>query len=259
MKAYKTELSHFFSVKKEEDNQLKKMLAKKTFEEKKQIIEEHRASALLEKGTYTIEGQQFQRQQYIRDIHYLEQLKDKIRDKHLQFNKYKYDVMYELVEMKEEEYDRYDAELRELKRKRDEYISKKAAKQEQINVKIEQYKMNIKQLFELYNNPLTDVEDKKLIYKDISYYKQAIFNILKPHLGMVQIDKMKTVVTDYLPIKGNQRNIMNLDESMESVNISPVVLEPEVIEKSESNEETKSNESEEISKSRGYDSTNNMS
>jgi hypothetical protein len=251
MKGYKTELSHFFSVKKEEDNQLKKMLAKKTFEEKKQIIEEHRASALLEQGTYTIAGQQFQRQQFIRDIHYLEQLKENIRDKNLQFNKYKYDVLYELVEMNEEEYDRYDAELRELKRKRDEYISKKAAKQELINIKIEQYKMNIKQLLEVYNNPLAEIEDKKMVYKDISYYKTGIFNILKPNLGMVQIDKMKTVVTDYLPIKGNQRNIMNLDESMEAVNLSPVVLEPEVI---EDNSET-----EEISKSRGHESINNMS
>jgi len=250
MKGYKTELSHFFSVKKEEDNQLKKMLAKKTFEEKKQIIEEHRASALLEQGTYTIAGQQFQRQQFIRDIHYLEQLKEKIREKNLQFNKYKYDVLYELVEMNEEEYDRYDAELKELKRKRDEYISKKAAKQEQINTKMEQYKMNIKQLLDVYNNPFSEVEDKKLIYKDISYYKTGIFNILKPNLGMVQIDKMKTVITDYLPIKGNQRNIMNLDESMEAVNLSPVLLEPEVIEESEEPEE---------SESRGRDSTNNMS
>ena len=251
MKGYKTELSHFFSVKKEEDNQLKKMLAKKTFEEKKQIIEEHRASALLEQGTYTIAGQQFQRQQFIRDIHYLEQLKDKIREKHLQFNKYKYDVLYELVEMNEEEYDRYDSELRELKRKRDEYISKKAAKQEQINTQIEQYKMNIKQLLDVYNNAFAEVEDKRTIYKDISYYKTSIFNILKPNLGMVQIDKMKTVVTDYLPIKGNQRNMMNLDESMEAVNLSPIMLEPEVIQESEAPEE--------ISKSRGHDSTNNMS
>jgi len=250
MKGYKTELSHFFSVKKEEDNQLKKMLAKKTFEEKKQIIEEHRASALWEQGTYTIAGQQFQRQQFIRDIHYLEQLKEKIREKNLQFNKYKYDVLYELKEMNEEEYDRYDAELRELKKKRDAYIIKKAAKQEQINIKIEQYKMNIKQLLDVYNNPLAEVEDKKLIYKDVSYYKTGIFNILKPNLGMIQIDKMKTVVTDYLPIKGNQRNIMNLDESMEAVNLSPVVLEPEVIEDN--------GEPEEISKSRGHDSTNNM-
>ena len=152
--------------------------------------------------------------------------------------------------MNEEEYDRYDAELRELKKKRDAYIIKKAAKQEQINIKIEQYKMNIKQLLDVYNNPLAEVEDKKLIYKDVSYYKTGIFNILKPNLGMIQIDKMKTVVTDYLPIKGNQRNIMNLDESMEAVNLSPVVLEPEVIEDN--------GEPEEISKSRGHDSTNNM-
>ena len=246
MKGYKTELSHFFSVKKEEDNQLKKILAKKTFEEKKQIIEEHRASALLEKGTYTIAGQQFQRQLFMRDIHYLENLKEKIREKNAQFNKYKYDVLYELIDMNEEEYDRYEAELRELKIKRDEYISKKAAKQEQINTKIEQYKMNIKQLLDVYNNPFTDVEDKKLVYKDVTYYKKGIFNIVRPNLGMVQIDKMKTVVTDYLPIKGNQRNIMNLDESTEPVNLSPVELEP-ITEEADQN----------VSKSRGHESTNN--
>ena len=247
MKAYKTELSHFFSVKKEEDNKLKKTLAKKSFKEKKEIIEEHRASAVLEQGTYTIAGEQFRRQQFIRDIHYLEQLKSEIKEKHLEFNKYKYDVLYELRDMDEAEYDKYDTEINELKRKRDEYISKKAEKQEQINTKVQQYKMNIKQLVDMYNTPLADVGDKKIMYKDISYYKTSIFNILRPNLGMIKVGTMNTVVTDYLPIKGNERNIMRLDENVEAINISPIDLEGEDIEPEQEN----------VSKSRGNASANN--
>jgi hypothetical protein len=222
MKAYKIELSHFFSVKKGEELRLQKTLKKKSFEEKKKIIEEYRASAVLKKGTFTIEDHEFKREHFIRDIHYLEQLKRELEEKYLQFNKYKYDVLYELAEMNESEYDRLSAEIEEIKQKRDEVIHKKAAKQEPIHEHNEKHKNAIIKLMDKFNNPDTVLEDKKDYYRDIMKHKIAIFNIIKPHLTMVSKDKTNTLVIDYLPIRGNQRNMMKLNES---VSITPISLE----------------------------------
>jgi len=229
MKAYKSDLSHFFSVKKEEEAQLKKTLLKKSFEEKKAIIEDYRASVVLDQGTYVVGEHQFKRQEFIRDIHYLEQLKDELAKKHAIFNRYKYEVLYELKEMNEADYDRMATQINELKEKRDEYISKKAAKQDEMKAIAERFIVANKKLLNSYNDPNTELEQRKVIYSDIISNRIGIFELIKPNLTMVRVDKLNTIVQDYVPIRGHQRNIMKLSESVEPVDISPIVLEPDTI------------------------------
>ena len=246
MKAYKRELSHFFSNKKEQDDKLKRSLADKSFEEKKEIIAEYRQSAKLDQGMYSIDEHQFERKQCIRDIHYLEIVKQDIRDKYLEFNKYKYDALYDLIEVDEARFDQYEAEIAQLKKNRDNYISNKAEKTDQLKSFNDENEFNIRQQVDAFN--AAEKEDKKEIYRNIILLKKARFEKIEPHLSMLTIDKLHTLVTDYVPIKGNQKRIMfNLGGEE---NVSPELLEEpepvqekvtevETVDSAESNDESK--------------------
>lgn len=221
MKAYKRELSHFFSNKKEQDIKLKKSLADKSFEEKKEIIAQYRETAKLDQGVYSIDEHQFERKQCMRDIHYLEIVKQDIRNKYLEFNKYKYDALYDLIEVDEARFDQYEAEIAQLKKNRDNYISNKAEKKDQLKSFNDENEFNIRQQVDAFN--AAEKEDKKEIYRNIILLKKARFEKIEPHLSMLTIDKLHTLVTDYVPIKGNQKRIMfNLGGEE---NVSPEILE----------------------------------
>jgi hypothetical protein len=222
MKAYKRELSHFFSNKKEQDIKLKKALADKSFEEKKEIIEQHRESTKLDQGVYSINAEhQFQRKPYIRDIVYLELLKQDIKEKCLEFNKYKYDALYELIEVEEGRFDQFEVEIAELKKNRDDYISKRAAKQDEIKSFNDEIDFNIRQQIDAFQE--AEKEDKKRIYTDIILMKKTKFDRIEPLLSMVEIDEYKTLLTDYLPIRGTEKKIaFTMGEEEE---LAPEVLE----------------------------------
>jgi hypothetical protein len=224
MKAYKTELSHFFSHKKDQDAKLKRALAHKTFEEKKEIVSEYRASTLLDQGVYSINSEhQFERKPFIRDIYYLEKLNDDIKFKQTQFNKYKYDTLYDLVEFDESIYDSIDAEIVELKRKREEYISKRSKQNDDLIDFNEKIALNIKVRIEEFND--AELTKRKEIYRNIIDLKKLRFEKLEPRLSMIHVDKLFTLITDYLPIRGHERNVLNLNASPEEVVITPDVLE----------------------------------
>ena len=224
MKAYKTDLSHFYSHKKDQDTKLKKALSHKTFDEKKEIISEYRASTLLEQGVYSINSDhQFKREPFIRDIYYLEQLNKDIKTKMFQFNKYKYDTLYELTEFDEGAYDSIEAEIVELKRKREEYISKRSRKNDEVVAFNEQIAFNVKVHIEEFKD--ADLTEQKVLYRKIVDLKKTKFDKLEPKLSMILVDKFFTLVTDYLPIRGNERNVLNLNASPEEVVITPDVLE----------------------------------
>ena len=223
MKAYKTDLAHFFTHKKEQDNKLKKALSHKTFEQKQAIIKEFRESTFLRQGMYSVNEDVFERKPFIRDIYYLEQLNEEIRIKTHKFNIYKYDSLYELAEFDEATYDAMETEIIELKRKREEYISKRSNKLDELNEFNERVLFNVNVQIEAFN--AADKEDKKEIYEKIIKLKKLKFDRIRPQLSMMNIDKYKTVVTDYLPIKGNEKNILNLSASPEEVVLVPDVLE----------------------------------
>jgi len=234
MKAYKKELSHYFSQKKEQDEQLKKALSRKTFEEKQAIIKEFRESTTLDNGIYSINEEiAFERKPFIRDIYYLEKLNEDIVSKHLQFNKYKYDTLYELVEFDETIYDTLEAEIIEIKRKRDEYISKRGNKMDEEKAFNDKINFNVNELIEEFKQ--AELADQKYIYRQIIDLKISKFDKLEPRLSMVKIDKYKTLVTDYLPIRRHERNLLDLSASPEDV-----VLTPEVLEQEQSNENNES-------------------
>jgi hypothetical protein len=242
MKAYKKELSHFFSHKKEQDEQLKKALARKTFEEKQSIIKEFRESTTLDNGVYSInEEYAFERKPFIRDIYYLEKLNEDIVKKHLQFNKYKYDTLYELVEFDETTYDTIEGEIIELKRKRDEYISKRGNKMDEDKAFNDKINFNVNELIEEFKQ--AELADQKNIYRQIIDLKISKFDKLEPHLSMVRIGNYKTLVTDYLPIKRHERNLLDLSISPENVVLTPEVLEPEQTNESNESESFESNSS----------------
>lgn len=221
MKAYKRELSHFFSNKKEQDAKLKRSLADKSFEEKKEIIAEYRETAKLDQGMYSIDEHQFERKQCIRDIHYLEIVKQDIRDKYLEFNKYKYDALYDLIEVDEARFDQFKSEIDQLKENRDKYISNKAEKLDELKSFHEETDFNIRQQVDAFN--AAEKEDKKEIYKNIILLKKARFEKIEPRLSMLTLEHLHTLVTDYVPIKGNQKRIVFNVGAEE--NVSPEVLE----------------------------------
>jgi hypothetical protein len=221
MKAYKRELSHFFSNKKEQDIKLKRSLADKSFEDKKEIIAQYRETTKLDQGMYSIDEHQFERKQCIRDIHYLEVLKQDILDKYLEFNKYKYDALYGLIEVDEARFDQFEAEIAQLKQTRDKYISSKAEKLDELKSFNDETDFNIRQQVDAFND--AEKEDKKEIYRNIILLKKARFDKIEPLLSMLSIDNMNTLVTDYVPIKGNQKRIL-FDVGAEE-NFSPELLE----------------------------------
>ena len=226
MKAYKKELSHFFSHKKEQDEKLKKALSRKTFEEKQSIIKEFRESTTLDNGVYSInEDYAFERKPFIRDIYYLEKLNEEIIAKHFQFNKYKYDTLYELIEFDETIYDSFEGEIIELKRKRDDYISKRGDKMDEEQTFHDKINFNVNELIEEFKQ--AELVDQKNIYRRIIDLKISKFDKLEPRLSMVRIGKYKTLVTDYLPIRRNERNLLDLSASQEDVVLTPEVLEKE--------------------------------
>ena len=222
MKAYKRELSHFFSNKKEQDAKLKRSLADKSFEEKKEIIAQYRENIKLDQGVYSIDEHHFERKQSIRDIHYFELLKQDIRDKYLEFNKYKYDALYDLIEVDEARFDQYEAELAELKENRDKYIRKKAEQTDELKTFNDEIDFNIMQLIESFK--VAEKEDKKQIYMNIILLKKTRFERIESRLSMLNIQNVNTLVTDYVPIKGNQKRIAAFDVGAEE-EVSPEVLE----------------------------------
>jgi hypothetical protein len=244
MKAYKRELLHFFSNKKEQDMKLKKLLEHKSFADKKEIIEMHRETTTLEQGIYSVGEHRFERIPYIRDIDYLELLKEEIKQKYLEFNKYKYDALYELIEVDEEKFDRYELEIAELKKKRDAYIRRKAEKLDEFTAFNDEIDFNIKQRIEEFN--ISEKEDKKEIYNNIILLKKSKFDKIEKHLSMMYIDNYKTLVTDYVPIRGNEHKILpfNIVESVE-VNVDQdleLPVQPNLKDSSNSNRSSSNEE-----------------
>jgi len=129
-----------------------------------------------------------------------------------------------------------ETEIIELKRKREEYISKRSNKLDELNEFNERVLFNVNVQIEAFN--AADKEDKKEIYEKIIKLKKLKFDRIRPQLSMMNIDKYKTVVTDYLPIKGNEKNLLNLSASPEEVVLVPDVLE--VLAENDSNSESPS-------------------
>ena len=211
--SYKQELSSFFNEKRKQDAKFKKALKRRTsFKEKQDYIKSYRDISKLEEGSFKVDNNhQFERKRFIRDIFYLDNLNKELKEKYDIFNQFKHDVLYELVDMNEEQYDTYDLEIIELKQRRDEYISKRTAKQNEINSKIVEYNIKINEKMDEYYI----LEDRKEIYKQIIELKKNIFEILEPKLSVLNIDGVNTVVTDYLQIKGNERNLQHLNNTVE--------------------------------------------
>jgi hypothetical protein len=140
-----------------------------------------------------------------------------------QFNKYKYDTLYELIEFDEGIYDSIEAEIVELKRRREEYISKLSRKNDEIFEFNEQIAFNVNVHIDQFKD--SELTEQKVLYRKIIDLKKMKFDKLEPKLSMIVVDKMFTLVTDYLPIRGHERNVLNLNASPEEVVITPDVLE----------------------------------
>ena len=224
MKAYKRELSHFFSNKKEEDEKLKRALSNKSFAEKKEIIEQYRETAKLEQGVYSIGEHHFERKRFVRDTTHLDNLKEDLANTYLEFNKYKYDALYELIEVNEAKFDQFETDIAQLKEQRDKMIRKKAEKLDESNHFNDKIDLNLRQLVDAFR--LAEKEDRKEIYREIILLKKMRFDRLEPRLSMIRRDKLNTLVTDYVPIRGNEKKILafNVDEE---VDLTTEVLEPE--------------------------------
>ena len=216
MKAYKRDLSNFYSTKKEQDDKLRKALSGSTFEEKKEIIAQHRAT-VLEQGVYSIDStRRFDKIPYMRDIYYLEQLNENIKNMNTKFNEYKYDVLYELTDMDEAVYDKFELDLTKLKEDRANYIRAQADKLTAEAEYNDIYNLELKALMDSFNS--AEKDEKKDIYTDIIQLKKSKFDRIK-HLSMVKIDGLNTLVIDYLPIRYNQKKMLafNLGEREEIV------------------------------------------
>jgi hypothetical protein len=249
MKAYKKELSHFYSNKKQQDGKLKNALANKSFEDKKDIISRYRETK-LEQGVFTINSEhQFERRKFCRDVDYLELLNEDIKRSYLEFNQYKYNVLYDLIDLDEARYDELEAELAELKINRDKYISNKSEKQTAEISFNDEIDLNMKQLKDSFD--AAEKEDKKQIYNDIILLRKSRFDKLEPYLSMLRIGAYNTLVTDYVPIRGNEKKIARFRVGAEE-EVHPEELEdlePETLVPNESNESSKSSQSSKSSKS----------
>jgi len=243
MKAYKKELSHFYSNKKQQDIKLKNALANKSFEDKKEIISRYRETK-LEQGVFTINSEhQFERRKFCRDVDYLELLNEDIKTSYLEFNKYKYNVLYDLIDLDEARYDELEAELAELKINRDKYISNKSEKRTAEISFNDEIDLNMRQLKDAFD--AAEKEDKKQTYNDIILLRKSRFDKLEPYLSMVHIGVYKTLVTDYVPIRGNEKTLARLnvgeEEKVHSEELED--LEPETLVSNESSQSSQSKSS----------------
>jgi hypothetical protein len=151
-------------------------------------------------------------------------LKEDLVNTYLEFNKYKYDGLYELIEVNEAKFDQFETEIAQLKQQRDKMIQKKAEKLDEVNIFNDKIDLNLRQLIDAFR--LAEKEDKKRIYREIILLKKMRFDRLEPRLSMIRKDKLNTLVTDYVPIRGNEKKIMAFNVE-EEVDLSTEALEPE--------------------------------
>lgn len=234
MRKYKQEMSTFFNEKRAQDTKLINKLKKKSFKEKQEYIQEHRDEITLEEGTFRVGAdKQFEREKFIRDIDYYDRIIIELKEKWKVFTQYKYDILYELIEINQEQFDIYDAQINELKKKRDAYITRRSTKKDEDTAILESIKLQIKERMSEFKD--AELEDQKELYSQVIELRKTIFEYLEPKLSIIEANGYKTLITHYNPIKGSQRNLKNLNVINNNVNIELELDELEDIENSKSN------------------------
>ena len=216
MKAYKQELTHFYSKKSDIDEKMKKNLKKtKGLDEKKEVIESSKQDR--EEEQVDEEDLNLLRKHYIRMSDYLKQLDDKIAILYEKYNQFKLNILYENISPHEgqlKDIEKFEADIEELKQLKIKTILKVNKKKEDMDELIKDFKIKISERQHEYNEA-ESIEEKKQIYTESVSLKLQLFEIFRENISIVHIDsktddivsKYSTIVIDYTPVKKNQKKL----------------------------------------------------
>jgi hypothetical protein len=226
MKAYKQELTEVYSKKSTIDEKMKKKLKKaQSLDKKKEVFESFKQER--EEDKVDDDELSLIRKPYIRITDYLKQKDDQIKLLYEQFNEYKLNILYENIntnvnpEIIESEIKRFEVEIEALNQLKIKQILKINSKKEDLDKIISDLKIKISERQQEYNETET-IEDKKHIYVETVALKLQLFEIIRKNMSIVNIEsktndsvmKYSTIVIDYMPIKNNQKKMIN-DGEME--------------------------------------------
>ena len=226
MKAYKQELTHFYSKKSDIDEKMKKNLKKtKGLDEKKEVIESSKQDREEEK--VDDEELNLLRKPYIRMSDYLKQLDDEIAILYEKYNQFKLNILYENITAHEgqlKDIEKFETDIEELKKLKIKTILKINKKKEDMDELIKEFKIKISERQHEYNEA-ESIEEKKQIYTETVSLKLQLFEIFRENISIVNIEsneddivsKYSTLVIDYIPIKKNQKKIGDKLQMVEEV------------------------------------------
>ena len=255
MKAYTQELKEVYSKKSAIDEKMKKKLKKaQSLDKKKEVIESFKQER--EEDKVDEDDVSLIRKPYIRVTEYLNQIDDKLKTLYEKYNEFKLNILYDQVpeysnltetqskdqQLKEfdEDIKKFETDIEALKQLKIKQFTKINEKKEEIDQTIKELKLKIYERQQEYNETET-IEDKKHIYVETVALKLQLFEIFRKNISVVNIEsktndsvnKYSTLVIDYLPIKNNQKKMINDDLQGE-------VLQGEVLQGESKSKETKS-------------------
>ena len=222
MKAYKQELTEVYSKKSTIDEKMKKKLKKaQSLDKKKEVFESFKQER--EEDKVDDDELSLIRKPYIRITDYLKKIDDEIKLLYEQFNEFKLNILYENIntnvfnpEIIETEIKRFETDIESLKQLKIKQITKINSKKEDMDRIISDLKIKISERQKEYNETET-IEDKKHIYVETVSLKLQLFEIFRKNMSIVNIEsksndsvmKYSTIVIDYMPIKNNQKKMIN--------------------------------------------------
>ena len=228
MKAYKQELTEVYSKKSTIDEKMKKKLKKaQSLDKKKEVVESFKQEREEDKVDDDELG--LIRKPYIRMEDYFKKIDDEIKLLYEQFNEFKLNILYENIntnvfnpEIIEAEIKRFEVDIDTLKQLKIKQISKINSKKEDLDKIISDLKIKIAERQQEYNESET-IEDKKHIYVETVALKLQLFEIVRKNMSIVNIEsktnessmKYSTIVIDYMPIKNNQKKMIDETEQRE--------------------------------------------
>ena len=225
MKAYTQELIEVYSKKSAIDEKMKKKLKKaQSLDKKKEVFESFKQEREEDKVDEDEIG--LLRKPYIRIVDYLKQIDDQIKLLYEQFNEFKLNILYENIntnvfnpEIIETEIKRFETDIEALNQLKIKQITKINSKKEDLDRIIKELKIKIFERQQEYNETET-IEDKKHIYIETVALKLQLFEIFRKNISIVNIEsktndsvtKFSTIVIDYMPVKNNQKKMINETE-----------------------------------------------
>jgi hypothetical protein len=247
MKAYKQELTHFYSKKSDIDEKMKKNLKKtKEVDKKKEVIESSKQDR--EEEQVDDEDLNLLRKHYVRMSDYLKQLDDKIAILYEKYNQFKLNILYENITAHEgqlKDIETFERDIEELKQLKIKNILKANKKKEDMEELIKDFKIKISERQHEYNEA-ESIEEKKQIYTEAVSLKLQLFEIFRENISIINIEsktddivsKYSTIVIDYTPIKKNQKKLKDKLEMGLKVNEEkPVKLDEVELEEVELGED----------------------